>query len=177
MTENTSSKGVTGAHVTAGVPHGYTSITPFLALEDPAGAIAFYRDVFGARVVDSTEMGGVVVHAELDFGNGRLQLGAVNPEYHLVAGPAGDDVCYSLALYTGDVDAVVAAAEARGAVVREAVMEFVTGDRFGSIRDPFGVRWTVMTRVHDISEEESARRVAEWAAAQGYAHDNATAEG
>jgi len=36
-----------------------------------------------------------------------------------------------------------------------------------SIRDPFGVRWAVMTRVEDLSADESARRVAEWAAAQG----------
>ncbi|MBX6751273.1 MAG: VOC family protein, partial [Micromonosporaceae bacterium] len=33
-------------------------------------------------------------------------------------------------------------------------------------RDPFGVRWSVMTRVEDISEGESARRVAEWAKRQ-----------
>ena len=41
---------------------------------------------------------------------------------------------------------------------------FVSGDRFASIRDPFGVRWSIMTRVEDLSPQESARRVAEWAA-------------
>ena len=40
---------------------------------------------------------------------------------------------------------------------------FVSGDRFASIRDPFGVRWSIMTRVEDLSEEESAARVATWA--------------
>jgi PhnB protein len=44
---------------------------------------------------------------------------------------------------------------------------WVSGDRYASIRDPFGVRWTVMTRVEDLSAEESERRVAEWAARQG----------
>jgi len=48
-------------------------------------------------------------------------------------------------------------------VVREAPSDFVSGDRFASIRDPFGVRWSVMTRVEDLSEEESAARVREWA--------------
>ena len=33
--------------------------------------------------------------------------------------------------------------------------------------DPFGVRWTILTRVEDLGEEESARRVNEWAAEQG----------
>ncbi|WP_295118772.1 glyoxalase/bleomycin resistance/extradiol dioxygenase family protein [uncultured Leifsonia sp.] len=153
-----------GEHTDHGTPRGASSITPFLAIPDARGAIAFYRDVFGARVVDVTEMGGVVAHAVLDFGHGLLQLGEPMPDYHLVAPPSGDDDCYSLGLYVPDVDAVVAAAEAAGAVIREPVADFVSGDRYASIRDPFGVRWSIMTRVEDLSEEESARRVAEWAA-------------
>jgi PhnB protein len=43
---------------------------------------------------------------------------------------------------------------------------FVSGDYFASIRDPFGVRWSLMSRVEDLSEEESAARVATWAAEQ-----------
>ena len=58
----------------------------------------------------------------------------------------------------------MARAKERGAVVREEVSTFVTGDRFGSVVDPFGRRWSVMTRVEDVSEEEADRRLAEWAA-------------
>jgi PhnB protein len=161
-----SATAATGVHTTEGVPHGMTSLTPFLVVPGAREAIAFYRDVFGARVVDVTEMGGVVVHAVLDFGDGHLQLGEPVADYHLVPPPPGDDDCYSMGLYRADVDAVVAAAEAAGATVREPPSTFVSGDRFASIRDPFGVRWSVMTRVEDLSEEESARRVAEWAAQQ-----------
>lgn len=163
MTNQTPTTGVTGAHTTAGRPHSATSLTPFLAIRGAAEAIAFYRDVFGARVVDVTEFGGVVAHADLDFGLGRLQLGEPSPEYHLVPAPDGDDDCYSMGLYVADVDDVVARAEAAGATVREAPSHFVSGDRFASIRDPFGVRWSIMTRVEDLTDEESARRVAEWA--------------
>jgi PhnB protein len=155
-----------GEHTTNGTPHGATSLTPFLAIPDARGAIAFYRDVFGARVVDVTEMGGTVAHAVLDFGSGLLQLGEPMPAYGLVAAPAGDEDCYSLGLYCSDADTVVARAAAAGATIREQPSTFVSGDRFASIRDPFGVRWSVMTRVEDLSEEESARRVAEWAKQQ-----------
>ncbi len=155
-----------GDHTSHGIPHGYTSLTPFLVVPRAREAIEFYRDVFGARVVDVTEMGGVVAHAVLDFGSGHLQLGEPLPDYHLVPPPAGDDDCFSLGLYCEDADAVVARAEQAGATVREPLMTFVSGDRFASIRDPFGVRWSIMTRVEDLSEEESARRVAEWAAQQ-----------
>lgn len=157
------SRAATGAHTTNGLPHGSSSLTPFLAIPRAKEAIEFYRDVFGARVVDVTEMGGAVVHAELDFGNGHLQLGEPMPDYHLVPAPEGDDDCYSMGLYRPDVDAVVERAVAAGATVREAPADFVSGDRFASIRDPFGVRWSVMTRIEDLSEEESAARVAEWA--------------
>jgi PhnB protein len=157
----------TGAHTDRGIPHGYTSLTPFLAVVGAKDAVAFYRDIFGARVIASTEMGGIVVHAELDFGHGRLQIGEVNPDFHLITAPAGEDDCYSLGLYTVDVDALVSRAEAAGSKIREPITHFVSGDRYASIRDPFGVRWSIMTRVEDLSEEESTARVTEWAAQQG----------
>lgn len=156
-----------GAHTDHGVPHGSTSLTPFLVVADARGALDFYRDVFGARVEGVTDMGGSIVHAVLDLGHGRLELGEPSEQYGLVPAPGGDDDCYSLGLYCSDVDDVVARAEAAGAVVREPLTTFVSGDRFASIRDPFGVRWSVMTRVEDLSPEESAARVAAWAAEQG----------
>jgi PhnB protein len=164
MTE--SMQAANGQYTKHGTPVGVTSLTPFLVIPDARGAIAFYRDAFGARVVDVTEMAGVVAHAVLDFGTGHLQLGEPIAAYGLVAAPAGDGDCYSMGLYCADVDATVAQAEAAGATVREPIMTFVSGDRFASIRDPFGVRWTIMTRVEDLSQEESARRIAEWATQQ-----------
>jgi len=153
-----------GEHTTNGRPNGYSSLTPFLAVSPARDAMTFYCDVFGATVVGLTEFGDVLAHAELDLGNGRLQLGEPSPEYHLAAQSTTDDACYSLALYCPDVDALVARAVAAGAVVREPVTDFVSGDRYGSIRDPFGVRWSIMTRIEDIPDSESARRVEEWAA-------------
>jgi PhnB protein len=157
------SRAATGRYTTDGVPHGSTSLTPFVAVARAEEALRFYAEVFGARVVDVTRMGGVVVHADLDLGNGHLQLGEPAPAIHLVAPPGGDDACYSLGLYCPDVDAVVERAVAAGATLREPAADFVSGDRYASLRDPFGVRWTVMTRVEDLSEQDSAERVAEWA--------------
>ncbi|MFF1832098.1 VOC family protein [Paenarthrobacter sp. NPDC058040] len=170
MTDTTSTESTTaahGEHTVHGVPRGLTSLTPFLAVKNAKEAIDFYREVFGARIVGATEMGGVVVHAELDFGNGHLQLGEPSPDYHLVPAPEGEDDCYSMGLYCEDADALVRRAEKAGATVRETLSTFVSGDRYASIRDPFGVRWSIMTRVEDLSEEESNRRVEEWAAQQG----------
>ncbi|MCX7521108.1 VOC family protein [Microbacterium sp. STN6] len=165
MTQNTT--GADGTYTTNGTPHGSTALTPHLVVNPAAEAIAFYRDVFGARVVDVTEMGGIVAHAVLDFGNGMLTLGDPMPELGLIPLDPAAGHQYSMALYCPDVDAVTARAQAAGATVREASATFVSGDRYASLLDPFGVRWTIMTRVDDLSPEESAARVAEWAAAQG----------
>jgi PhnB protein len=146
------------------IPEGYTSLTPFLCIDGASAAIDFYTSVFGAEVVDRMDgPGGTVVHAELDFGNGRLQLADPNPDHQLAAPDPMAFATHSVALYCEDTDAVVARAEMAGATIREPVQTFVTGDRFASILDPFGQRWTVMTRVEDVSQEERDRRMAEWA--------------
>jgi PhnB protein len=149
----------------APVPPGYTALTPFIVVDGARAALDFYTTVFGATVVSVMDgPDGTVAHAELDFGDGRLQLSDPNPAFDLVAAPAGTAVSHSTCLYCPDVDAVVARATERGAVLREEVSTFVTGDRYGSLVDPFGQRWTVMTRVEDVSPEEADRRLAEWGA-------------
>lgn len=148
------------------IPDGYTSLTPFLCVDGASAAIDFYVSVFGATVVDRMDgPDGTVAHAELDFGNGRLQLGDPAQAYDIAAPDPNAPATHSIALYCRDADAVVARAEAAGATIREPLQTFVTGDRFASILDPFGRRWTVMTRVEDVSPEERDRRLAEWATA------------
>lgn len=175
-----------GEHTTNGTPHGSTSLTPHLVVTPAATALEFYREVFGATIVDVTRFpappheqhdapdapdastpADLVAHAVLDLGNGMLTLSDPLPAYGLVALDPEAGHPYSLALYVPDVDAVTAAAESAGATVREQPATFVSGDRFASVLDPFGVRWSIMTRVEDLSPAESARRVADWASTQG----------
>lgn len=158
---------VTGKHTTDGVPHGYTTLTPFIVVEPAQEAIKFYQAVFGATplsVMPGTprEDGSPTVsHAELDFGNGMLQLSDPQPGYGLVAADA-QHTNNSIALYRHDVDAVFATALEHGATAVEQPADFVSGDRFATFVDPFGRRWSVMTRIEDLSREESERRVAQW---------------
>jgi PhnB protein len=152
-----------GKHTTHGTPHGSTSLTPHVVVSNAERAIEFYRSVFDARLLDVTRMGSVIAHAVLAFAQGQLTLSDALEAYELAAPARAGPVHYSLAIYVTDADAVVAKALAAGATLREPLSTFVSGDRFGSIRDPFGVRWSAMTRVEDLSVEESAARVAEWA--------------
>ena len=165
MTDNAPA---TGQYTSNGLPHGSTSLTPHVVVTPAEQAIEFYRDVFGARVVDVTRFpgGDLVAHAVLDFGTGKLTLSDPMESYGLIAGDPSRGVTFSLALYVPNADEVTANAAAHGGVIREPATTFVSGDRFASVLDPFGLRWSIMTRVEDISPEESARRVAAWARSQ-----------
>jgi len=145
------------------IPEGYTSLTPFLVIDGAAAAIDFYTSVFGAQLIEKMDLpGNVIAHAELDFGNGRLQLSDPNPQFGLAAPEVSGTSTHSIVLYCEGVDEVVGRAEAMGATIREPLSTFATGDRYASIVDPFGQRWAVMTRVEDVSAEERERRLAEW---------------
>lgn len=146
-------------------PQGYTTITPFLVATPAREAIDFYREVFGATVIDITDgPGDTVAHAELDFGSGRMQIADPAPAMGLIAPDGTNDVNHSYVIYVPDVDASFAKAVEAGSTAFEEPSTFVTGDRFGAILDPYGHRWAIMTRVEDVDPEEAKRRVAEWVA-------------
>jgi PhnB protein len=166
------SRAASGAHTTNGRPNGSTAITPHLVVEPADKALSFYESALGARILDVTRFPGsnAVAHAELDFGLGKLTLSDPMAAYGLVAPVASEGgVSFSLALYVPDVDEVVARATAAGATLREPVASFVSGDRYASLLDPFGVRWAIMTRIEDLSPEESRQRVQAWSKQQSKA--------
>lgn len=148
-------------------PDGFTTLTPLLVVSPAASAIEFYSAVFGAQVTTRMDgPDGSVWHCELDLGQGRLQLMDANEQFHAVANdPGTDEARFSLAIYVPDVDATVQLARERGARVREEAADFeVTGDRFASIQDPFGVRWTIMTRTAATTDAQVQQNLDAWSA-------------
>ncbi|WP_043500890.1 VOC family protein [Georgenia sp. SUBG003] len=149
------------------LPAGYTSLTPLVVVSPAGEAIDFYTAVLGARVATRMDgPDGCVLHCELDLGAGRMTVMDPSPQFRTVAcDPSTDDAAFSLAVYVPDVDAVLDRARGRGARVREEAADFeVTGDRFASIQDPFGVRWTIMTRTVRRTDAEVQRGLDAWTA-------------
>jgi PhnB protein len=58
-----------------------------------------------------------------------------------------------------NVDATVALAVKQGAKLLREVTDQFYGDRSGTIEDPAGHVWHVMTHVEDVSEQEINRRM------------------
>jgi len=62
----------------------------------------------------------------------------------------------SLAFYLPDVDEAFKTAIDAGCVEVYAIEDKFYGDRSGTLNDPFGHQWTLMTHVKDVTEEEMA---------------------
>jgi len=146
------------------IPEGYRSLNPYLIVADAARAIAFYTEVFAARLrmrLDGPN--GKVGHAELEIGDSLAMLADEHTAMGALAPPSVGGTPVGLHLYVDDVDAVAAKAIASGAKLLRPVRNEFYGDRAATIEDPFGHRWHLATHIEDVSNEEIARRMAEMA--------------
>ena len=133
---------------------------PRLRVRNAAAAIDFYKQALGATELMRFVAHGEIAHAELAIGNSVIMLGEEAPEYGF-AGPetlGGSPV--SIALNVDDVDAFVERAVAAGARITGPVSDKFYGDRSGSVADPFGYTWNIVTRKHEMSVEEMHRHFA-----------------
>ena len=141
------------------IPDGYSSITPYLIVDDGEAALTFYKSVFGAVELMRIEgPGGKIGHAEIQLGESRVMLASEFPDLGAVSPTTVGGSPVSLLYYTENVDEVFARALAAGAVEERPVQDQFYGDRSGSLRDPFGHRWSISTHIEDVSPEELERR-------------------
>ena len=141
------------------IPEGYHSVTPYLAVDDANAAIEYYKKAFGAKErlrMDAPD--GSVGHAELEIGDSLVMLSDPTPEATTRPPSEVGGTTAGIFLYVPDVDAVVKKAVDGGATVTMEVADQFWGDRFGSIKDPFGHIWSIATHVEDVPPEEIAQR-------------------
>jgi PhnB protein len=141
------------------IPEGYHTLTPYLAIDGAAEAIEYYTKVFGAK-----ERGrmlapdGKIGHAELELGDSMLMVSDAFPQATTRPPRELGGTTASVFMYVEDVDAVVQRAVDAGATITMEVADQFWGDRFGSIRDPFGHSWSIATHIEDVSPEEMTER-------------------
>jgi uncharacterized glyoxalase superfamily protein PhnB len=120
------------------------SLVPYLAVEDAARAIAWYKEAFGAReATRQAAPGGKVLHAELRIGDARFYLSDVFPGADVEHPTSLGGTTTSLHLSTPDVDRAWARAVSAGGVVTMPLANQFWGDRYGKLRDPFGHSWSL----------------------------------
>jgi PhnB protein len=141
-------------------PRGYRTATPYLIIEGAAGAIEFYKRIFGARVLLSlAEPSGKIGHAEIKIGDSRIMLADEYPQtgYRSPQSLGGSPV--SILLYVEDCDATFERAIANGAKTLNPMSDQFYGDRAGTLQDPFGHVWTIASHNEELTAEEILKRV------------------
>jgi PhnB protein len=146
---------------TMSTPEGYHTASPYLIAADASAALEFYRAAFGATVKRRLAMpDGKIMHAEINIGDSIVMLAdefpsreAFGPE-HFGGSPV------SVVLHVENADTLYAQALEAGATSLRPMADQPVGDRSGTVRDPFGHRWILITHIEDVSEEEIERRFA-----------------
>ena len=145
--------------MTKPIPEGYNTVSPYLAVDDAAAAIEYYKQAFGAEeTMRMNGPDGKVGHAELKIGDSHVMLSDPFPQSSTSPPKELGGTTGSIFMYVEDVDAVVKRAVDEGASVTMEVADQFWGDRFGSIVDPFGHSWSFATHVEDVPPEEVAER-------------------
>ena len=141
------------------IPEGYTSVSPYLTVDDGKAAIDFYKRAFGATEIGVMESpDGRIAHAALRIGNSVVMFSDPFPQFSSKSPKELGGTTVALFLYVEDVDAVVKRAVDSGATILMEVEDQFWGDRFGTIKDPFGHVWSVATHIEDVSPEEMEER-------------------
>lgn len=147
---------------TQSIPKGFHTFTPYLNIKGAADAIEFYKRAFGAKEVGRLSMpDGSVAHAEIEIGDSRIMLAEEMEQWGNASPQTLGGSPVTLCLYVEDVDAVFAKAISEGGKVigDMEVKDQFYGDRSGSLTDPFGHKWTIMTHIKDISFEEMQQQM------------------
>jgi PhnB protein len=148
------------------VPDGYTTVTPYLAVDDATGAIEWYERAFGAK-----ERGrmpgpdGKIAHAEIEIGDSVIMLADPFPQSNVRPPKETGGTTAGIFLYVENVDDVFRRAVDAGANVTSEPEDMFWGDRFASVTDPYGHSWQIATHIEDLTPEEMQERSQEWMAA------------
>jgi uncharacterized glyoxalase superfamily protein PhnB len=123
-------------------------ITPYLAVDDAAGALEWYAEALGAaELMRYTGDDGRIGHAEIEVHGAHLYLSDAYPEIGVVAASTQEGSSVALHLDVHDVDQVHARAIDAGATSQRDPSDQTHGSRTASIIDPYGHRWMLSTRI------------------------------
>lgn len=131
-----------------------TTLTAKLVISDADAAIAFYRKVFGATLVERHAFRGKVVFALLEVFGSRLSLKDEDEHDPSPATLGRPGVLFEIT--TDDPDGVASAVVGAGGTVVFEVADQPYGARAGRVRDPFGHEWLVQTPVTLSPDETEA---------------------
>jgi PhnB protein len=141
------------------IPDDYPQLVPYLCVDGANAAIDFYRTVFGAiERMRMPEPDGKLGHAEVGIGSAVIMLSDEFPALGIRAPSTIGGTPVTLSLYVEDVDKVFLGPSmpAPPPYARSPISSTATAP--ARFEDPFGHRWSVATRIENLSPQEMAER-------------------
>ena len=141
------------------IPKGYTTVAPYMFVDDAKAAIDFYKRAFGATdhgMIETPD--GRVAHAELKIGDTVVRLCDNLPIFDAKAPTELGGTTVEIFLFVEDVDVATRKAEDAGATVKAEPTDQFWGDRLARLVDPFGHHWLVASRVEELTSAEIEAR-------------------
>lgn len=132
----------TQSTVKAANPQVLGGVAPYLTVDGASRAAEFYKRAFGAEEVarHPVDEKGRTMHIHLYIKGGSVMLSDAYPEYgHALQTPQA----FALHLQVDDVDAWWNRAVEAGAKIEMPLQIMFWGDRYGQLRDPVGVLWSI----------------------------------
>lgn len=120
-------------------------VIPHLAVEGASAASEFYQNAFGATETFRlpAQDGVRLMHCSLLVNGGTLMICDVFPDMPEHGAPFQPSSSYTMHLQVEDIDAWFQRAIDAGAQVLMPVELMFWGDRYGILRDPFGIQWSM----------------------------------
>jgi PhnB protein len=117
-------------------------VVPYLTVNGAAKAAEFYKKAFAAEiaVIHPPDEKGRTMHAHVYINSGSLMLSDAYPEH---GHPLKEPAAFNITLPVADVDAWYDRAIKAGCTAVMPPADMFWGDRYGQLKDPFGVLWAI----------------------------------
>jgi PhnB protein len=117
-------------------------VIPYLSVDGADKVIAFYEKAFGAKDLGTmrSEDGKHVMHSQLEINGGALMLS----DAAIMEGKQVTSNSYTMQLVTREGDTWWKRAVDAGCTVDVPFAMQPWGDRWGKLRDPFGISWALL---------------------------------
>jgi uncharacterized glyoxalase superfamily protein PhnB len=117
-------------------------VVPYLSVDGVLKALEFYKRAFGAELaaMQPPDEKGRTMHAHVYINGSSVMLSDFYPEHgHPKVEPQG----FSIVILTQNIDADYQRAVDAGAKAIMPPADMFWGDRYGQLKDPFGVTWAM----------------------------------
>ena len=123
-------------------PPASGAVTPYLSIDGAVKAVELYKKAFGAEVVfmQAPDDKGRTMHAHLHIKGASLMMSDYFPEHgHPPVASQG----FNILITTDRIDDDYRRAIDAGCTATMPPQDMFWGDRYGQLKDPFGVTWAM----------------------------------